>query len=91
MPFDLNGTRGELRAGGRWVATLSNILCHVSPADAMSASGVIEKRDDYWLAHGSRYALVLIVGKRLWQWRDVTITVDGDRVTVAGQGRPDIR
>jgi hypothetical protein len=91
MPVDLNGMRGEIRAGGRWAATLSGVVCHVSPTDAISASGRIDKRDDYRLEHGGRYVLVLIVGKRLWQWRDVTVTVDGDRVTVAGQGRPDIR
>ena len=87
---DLSGLRGELRAAGRWVATLSGVVCHVSPTDAMSASGHIDKRDAYWLEHGARYVFVLIVGKRLWQWRNVTITVGGDTVTVSGTGRPEI-
>jgi hypothetical protein len=57
----------------------------------MSASGVIAQQDDYWLEHGTQYALRLQVGKRLWQWRNVAISVDGVRVSIAGQGRPEIR
>ena len=90
MPLDLSGLRGELRSAGRWVATLSGVVCHVSPTDAMSASGHIDKRDAYWLEHGSRYVLCLTVGKRLWQWRGVTVTVADDTATIGATDRPEI-
>jgi hypothetical protein len=90
VPLDLSGAKGELRTAGRWVATLSGVTCHVSPAEAMSAGGRIDKYDAYWMEHGSRYVLRLDMGKRVWQWRDVTATVDGDSISITGQGRPEI-
>jgi len=56
----------------------------------MSASGHIDKRDAYWLEHGSRYVLCLTVGKRLWQWRGVTVTVADDTATIGATDRPEI-
>lgn len=90
MPLDLTGARGELWSAGRWVATLSDVVCHVSPAEALSASGKIARRDAYWLEHGTRFVLRLMIGKRLWQWRDVTVTVAEDLAAIAGQGRPQV-
>jgi hypothetical protein len=91
MPLDLSGVNGELCAAGRWAATLSGIVCHISPSEAMAASGNIKQRDAYWLAHGAHYVLRLQVGKRQWQWRNVAVSVDGNRISVTGQGRPEIR
>jgi hypothetical protein len=88
--MELTALRGELRAAGRWAATLSHVELRILAGDAFSATGRIADLDSYWLETDGPFDLALNVGPRTWRWRRVTLTRVERSFRATGIGRPEI-
>jgi len=89
------GTSAQVRVGYKVAADLGawtlDILGESFGADNWEITADVLRADGYWLDHGNGFELRLQLARSWWCWRDVTVERFGDRVTIRGQGKPDVR
>lgn len=78
------GTSGSLRYGYHVVARVRDWTLAGGRVE-----GTAEDVNQFYVAHGGPFDLVLHVGKRSWIWRQVTPTVDGARFAATVNGTPE--
>jgi len=83
--LQMTGQSGQLRAGGRVAANLGRWSMRDSD-DTWTLECQPVEVNDYWLDNGTSFELRLDVGRRIWRWRDVTVS---GRLTIHAVGRPE--
>lgn len=89
------GTAGQIRAGYRVAADLGawtlDLLGTAFGTDSWEITADVARADGYWLDHGGAFEIRLRLARSWWCWRDVAIERSGDRVTIRGRGKPEVR
>lgn len=84
-----SGVTGKLLAGGRQAAALGRwVLEPVDGGHRVTAAPV--SVDQFWIAHGGRFTLLLGMGARVWRWNGVRVIDYSEReIVIQAEGRPE--
>lgn len=82
-----NGSSGKLTVGGREVATLGRWSLEFERGVA-TIKAALQAYNAYWFDHAPSFDVRLMVGAHPMAWRGVTVTREGDDVTIIGRGGP---
>jgi hypothetical protein len=95
MAFELKGTRGSLRVGGRPAVTFGAFTFAVrdeSVGGGWRVEAEVRERDGYWLERAKAYDLRLDLTRSSWRFREVpaeAVVVDAATVTITHRGEPE--
>ena len=88
------GPTGRVLLSGRTLASLRDWhLSVVSAARGWSLSATIQTHNEYWLrqAQEELCTVELVIGSKLWVFKDARIDVEGPSLYARGFNKPDMR
>lgn len=88
--LSVRGRTGSLKVGYQQAATLGDYTLTTLGAGTYRVEASVVETNACWLSQGP-LTLEIEVGPQRWSWREVSVELDGGRVSCTVSGRPDRR
>jgi len=78
----MRGKSGRLMIGGREAATLADWELEPREGKRADITAHVLSRDDYWMEHGANFVLLLQIGAREREFKDIVVHDNGAMINI---------